>query len=53
MIDRYNTKDYIDRWYKELHDIHPHIPCLYAVNKIDTTVEVTKKNHFPLQENTI
>ena len=33
----------LDRWYTELRDIRPHIPCLCAVNKIDSAMEVTKK----------
>ncbi|CAF2822096.1 unnamed protein product [Rotaria sp. Silwood2] len=33
----------LDRWYNELRDIRPHIPCLCAVNKIDAAIEVTKK----------
>ncbi|CAF2095215.1 unnamed protein product [Rotaria magnacalcarata] len=38
----------LDRWYTELRDIRPHIPCLCAVNKIDSAMEVTKKSFsFP------
>ncbi|CAF0815627.1 unnamed protein product [Rotaria sp. Silwood1] len=38
----------LDRWYTELRDIRPHIPCLCAVNKIDTAMEITKKSFsFP------
>lgn len=38
----------LDRWYTELRDIRPHIPCLCAVNKIDSAMEVTKRSFsFP------
>ncbi|CAF0742495.1 unnamed protein product [Adineta steineri] len=38
----------LERWYTELRDIRPHIPCLCAVNKIDSAMEVTKKSFsFP------
>ncbi|CAF1299544.1 unnamed protein product [Adineta ricciae] len=38
----------LDRWYTELRDIRPHIPCLCAVNKIDAAMEITKKSFsFP------
>lgn len=33
----------LDRWYTELRDIRPYIPCVCAVNKIDAAMEVTKK----------
>ncbi|CAF2130737.1 unnamed protein product [Rotaria magnacalcarata] len=38
----------LDRWYNELRDIRPHIPCLCVVNKVDVATEVTKKSFsFP------
>ncbi|CAF3570322.1 unnamed protein product [Rotaria socialis] len=38
----------LDRWYNELRDIRPHIPCLCVVNKVDVAMEVTKKSFsFP------
>jgi len=38
----------LDRWYSELRDIRPNIPCLCAVNKIDSAMEITKKSFsFP------
>ncbi|CAF1091426.1 unnamed protein product [Rotaria magnacalcarata] len=38
----------LDRWYNELRDIRPHIPCLCVANKVDVATEVTKKSFsFP------
>ncbi|XP_076370354.1 rab-like protein 2A [Tachypleus tridentatus] len=47
-ITRKVTYKNLPKWYKELREYRPEIPCLCAANKIDVDIKVTKKSfNFP------
>ncbi|XP_022251635.1 rab-like protein 2A [Limulus polyphemus] len=47
-ITRKVTYKNLPKWYKELREYRPEIPCLCAANKIDVDFKVTKKSfNFP------